>query len=259
MESVKIEKPDHNIVSCLKEIPENPKGIVIAIHGFSSSKECATYQMLFRRLPAAGYGVIGIDLPGHGYEEALQETLRIEGCKNSIEAAEQYAAAQCPGLPVFYFASSFGAYLTGLYISTRPHLGKKAFFRSAAVNMPELFVKKNPTERDRKILDALEMQGYFDANIETSKPVRITREMYCDFETNDLFQIFDPSAFGGTAVRMAHGAEDAVIGPRAAEKFAAQFHLPLTFFENEGHSLSDHPGTADRVADLAIAFYDADA
>ena len=124
--------------------------------------------------------------------------------------------------------------------------------------MPELFVKKNPTEQDRKNLAALEEKGYFDANIETSKPVRITREMYRDFEMNDLFRTFDPSAFGGTAVKMAHGAEDAVIDPRAAERFAAQFQIPISFFENEGHSLSDHPGTADRVAELAIAFYDAD-
>ena len=201
MESLKITKPDQHIISCLKEIPENPRGIVIAIHGFSSSKECATYQTLFRKMPAAGYGVIGIDLPGHGFEESQQETLSIEGGKNSIEAAEQYAAGQYLGLPLFYFASSFGAYLTGLYVSTRPHLGRKAFFRSAAVNMPELFVKKNPTEQDRKNLAALEEKGYFDANIETSKPVRITREMYRDFEMNDLFRTFDPSAFGGTAVK----------------------------------------------------------
>ena len=258
MESVKIKKIDQNIVSCLMENPEHPKGIVIAIHGFSSNKECATFQMLFRRLPAAGYGVLGIDLPGHGSEESLQETLRIEGCKNSIEAAEHFAADRFPGLPIFYFASSFGAYLTGLYVSTRPHLGRKAFFRSAAVNMPELFVGPNPPERHRQILEALEKQGYFDANIETSKPVRITKEMYRDFKMNDLFQIFDPTAFGGTAVRMAHGSEDAVIDPRAAEKFAAQFHVPLTVFENEGHSLSGRPDTADRVADLAIAFYNED-
>ena len=259
MESVKIKKPDQHTVSCLKEVPENPRGIVIAIHGFSSSKECATYKTLFRKMPEAGYGVIGIDLPGHGFEESLQETLSIEGSKNSIEAAEQYAAAQYPGLPVFYFASSFGAYLTGLYVSTRPHGGRKAFFRSAAVNMPDLFVKKHPTEQDRKILAALEEKGYFDANIETAKPVRITREMFRDFETNDLFQIFDPTAFGGTAVRMAHGEKDTVIDPKAAERFADRYHIPLTFFKNEGHSLSDHPGTADRVAELAIAFYDADA
>ena len=136
MESVKIEKPDHNIVSCLKEIPENPKGIVIAIHGFSSSKDCATYQLLLRRLPAAGYGMFGIELPGHGTGESSRELLRIPGAIDSIETAERYVAERYPSVPIFYFASSFGAYLTGLYISTREHKWKKAFFRSAAVNMP---------------------------------------------------------------------------------------------------------------------------
>ena len=57
---------------------------------------------------------------------------------------------------------------------------------------------------------------------------------------------------------MVHGALDSVIDPRAAEHFASRFRIPITFFENEGHSLSDHEDTPDRVADMAIAFYDAD-
>ena len=74
MEYIKIRKADSYIVPCVVEIPDHPKGIVIVIHGFSSSKECETYKMLLRRLPEAGYGMIGIELPGHGKEEALQET-----------------------------------------------------------------------------------------------------------------------------------------------------------------------------------------
>jgi len=256
MESVKIEKPDQNIVSCVKEVPEDPKGIVIAVHGFSSSKECSTYQLLLRRMPAAGFAVIGIDLPGHGFEESSRETLRIEGCKNSIEAAEKYAGSLLPGLPIYYFASSFGAYITGLYISTREHTGRKAFFRSAAVNMPSLFVKEKPTEQDQKLLKDLEEKGYFEANVETGKPVRITREMYRDLETTDLFQIFNPNLYGRNQVMMAHGANDRTIDPNAARKFADQFRIPIHIFENEGHSLSDHPGTPDHVADLAIAFFE---
>ena len=180
MEYMKIRKKDSNIVPCVKSIPEKPKGIVIAIHGFSSSKECATYQMLLRRLPEAGYGMIGIELPGHGREEALQETLRIEGCMNSIEAAEKYISETWPGTEGFYFSSSFGAYITGLYISTREHLGRKAFFRSAAVNMPALFVRENPNERESKWLAELDQNGYFDTNVDLGAPVRITKEMYHD-------------------------------------------------------------------------------
>ena len=83
-------------------------------------------------------------------------------------------------------------------------------------------------------------------------------EMYHDLETTDLFKQFEPSRFGSTGVEMVHGACDSVIDPRAAERFASRFRIPITFFENEGHSLSDHKGTPDRVADMAIAFYDAD-
>ncbi len=255
MEYIKIRKQDSGIVPCVKCIPEKHKGIVIAIHGFSSNKECATYKMLLKRLPEAGYGMIGIELPGHGREEALQETLRIEGCMKSIEATEKYISETFPGTEICYFASSFGAYITGLYISTREHLGRKAFFRSAAVNMPSLFVKKNPSEKERRWLEELDKKGYFDANVDLGAPVRITREMYHDLEIHDLFELFDLTRFGQNEVAMVHGAEDAVIDPDAAKAFAEKFHIAVTILEHEGHSLNGTPDTPELVADLAIAFY----
>ena len=255
MEYIKIKKRDFNIVPCIKSIPEKPKGIVIAIHGFSSNKDCATYKMLLRRLPEAGYGMIGIELPGHGREEALQETLRIEGCMESIETTEKYISENYPGIEIFYFASSFGAYITGLYISTREHLGRKAFFRSAAVNMPSLFVKKNPSEKERRWLEELNQQGYFDANVDLGAPVRITKEMYHDLETNDLFEVFAPTRYGNNKVAMVHGAEDKVIDPNAAMAFAEKYHIPITVLQHEGHSLGGTRETPEKVADLAIAFY----
>ena len=258
METFQIQKSDGNVVSCMQEIPDSPRGIVLAIHGFSSSKACGTFQVLRRRLPPAGYGMIGFDLPGHGTEESLRETLRIEGCINSLAAVERYASEHFPGLEIFYFASSFGAFITALYVSTRPHLGRRAFFRSAAVNMPSLFVKEHPGEADLRMLDELREKGWFETNADLYAPVRITREMYHDFETTDLFRLFDPDRFGPCRIRMAHGAEDTVIDPNAASAFARQFHIPLTMFEDEGHSLSDHAGTPDRVVDLALAFYDGD-
>ena len=256
METFTITKESGSVVSCVREIPENPRGIVIAVHGFSSSKTCATYRLLLRRLPAAGYGMIGIELPGHGTEESKQETLRIEGAIDSIEAAEHYALEHWPELPIFYFASSFGAYLTGLYITTRVHKGKRAFFRSAAVNMPTLFVKEHPGPDERKMLEKLDEKGWFDTNAGLGNTVRITREMYRDLETTDLFRLFSPK---GTKVMMAHGAKDTVIDPEAAIRFVEIFDIPLVVFENEGHSLGESPETPERVADLAISFFNKEA
>ena len=121
MHGFTIKKANGHSVACLEEIPFGAERIAIAVHGFTSSKESPTVQLLLRRLPAAGIGVVGIDLPCHGVEESYEEELRIEACLNSLAAAERYVAERYPNAEICYFASSFGAFITALYISTRPH------------------------------------------------------------------------------------------------------------------------------------------
>ena len=255
MEYFDILKTNGHKVSCVQAFPDHPEGIVIAVHGFTSSKESSTYRRLLERLPAAGFGVTCIDLPGHGTGESAEETLRIPGAIDSIEAAERYMLQEHPGCGISYFGSSFGAYLIGLYISTREHAGRKAFWRSAAVNMPEFFHRENLTEKEKQLLKDLETKGYFDAEMEGSRPVRITKAFYDDLLQNDLFEIFDKDRYGKHQIAMAHGREDAVISPAAAERFAAKFQIPLTWFPDEGHSLSNSSSTPDKVVDLAISLF----
>ena len=104
MKSFDILKTDGSRVSCVREMPDPLKGIVIAIHGFTSSKESSTYRQLLKRLPAAGFGVICIDLPGHGTGESSKEILSIHGALDSIGAAEQEALREHPGCRIYYFS-----------------------------------------------------------------------------------------------------------------------------------------------------------
>ena len=255
MKLFNLKKASGYSVSCIQEIPSHPKGIVLAIHGFTSSKESPTYQLLLNRLPGAGFGVVNIDLPGHGTGESAKELLRIPGALDSIEAAERYMRQEFPGNKIYYFGSSFGAYLLGLYISTREHAGRKLFWRSAAVNMPDLFRKENPTEEEQRQLADLRTKGYFDATMDQHRPVRVTQAMYEDLLQNDLFELFDTGRFGTHQIGMAHGMEDDVIDPDAARRFAEKFGIPVTWFPGEGHSLSKDASTPDKVVDLAIALY----
>lgn len=255
MENFVLEKKNGHQVSCVQEIPDDLKGIAIVLHGFASSKESDTVRMLLRRFPEAGIGVVAIDQPSHGTGESAKEELRIEACKDSIEAAETYVTEHWPDQEIFYFGSSFGAYIIGLYISTRPHKGRKVFFRSGAVNMPTLFIKENPTEAEKKLLDDLEEKGYMQPSLEMGSEIKVTKAMMGDLAENDLFEIFDPGKYGAHAVRMVHGAIDDVIDPDAAKQFAEKFDLPITFFEGEGHSISNDPQSPERLADLAIAWF----
>ena len=255
MRNFTVQKSDFHKVACVEEIPEGAKTIVIAVHGFTSSKESPTVRRLLDRLPAAGIGVVGIDLPGHGTEDSFEEELRLEACIDSLAAAEWYVNGMYPKAEICYFASSFGAYVTSLYISSRHHKGHKAFFRSAAVNMPSLFLKDDPTEEEKRLFEELEEKGYFEQGFGLGKPVRVTRGFIEDLAAHDLFALFDPDVLGPHKIAMAHGAVDAVIDPEMAARFAERFHITETVFPGEGHSLSDHPETPDRVVDLAIRLY----
>ena len=236
MEKLKLQKKNSHIVSCVIEVPQNPRGIVIAVHGFSSSKEGTTYQLLMKRLPKAGYGVLALDLPGHGTEESSKELLRVEAALDNIEAAEAYVAEHYPEIPICYFASSFGAWLTCLYISQREHKGRHVFLRSAAVNMPDLFIKKDLTEEERQHKEELETKGYFDTNMDLHAPVRITKEMFADFERTDLFKLFDAKCSEDHEILMVHGEDDTVIDPEEAIRFADLFEIPLIkYLFQRGH------------------------
>lgn len=254
---LKIKKGDQNIVPCTAVIPDDLKGVVLVVHGFASSKECHTYQLLKEILPQAGLGMLGLELPGHGKEEAALELLSIHGAIDSIETVENYIRDTYPDQPIYYFASSFGAYLTALYMSSRKHRGRKAFFRSAAVNMPKLIVKENPTREEKKQIEELEAKGFFDTVIEdvNMQSIRITKDLYQEFQKTDLFELFDGNLLKDHEILMAHGAKDLVIDPEAAKRFAGKFHIPIRFFEGEGHSLGEKPGTDIKVMCMARDFF----
>lgn len=245
-------KSNGYLVPCLTEMPKTPEGIVIMIHGFESSKECRSGQLLLRRLPPAGFGVICYDQPGHGTAEARQERVRIGACMDSLARVEAYCAKQYPGLPVYYFASSYGAYLVLLYVSKRRHKGTKLFMRSAAVNMPDLFFKADP---DPRMVRDLKTKGYFTPNMELGNPVKVSKGMLEDLRANDLPTVFAAADHRDMAFEMVHGEEDAVIPASKAKAFADRFDIPITVMAGQGHSIWETPDAPEKVADLAIDFY----
>ena len=188
MHGFTIKKANGHSVACLEEIPFGAEKIAIAVHGFTSSKESPTVQLLLRRLPAAG-------------------------------------------------------------------IGRKAFFRSAAVNMPSLFIKDDPTEEEKRLYKELDEKGYFMQGFGLGRPVKVTRGFIDDLSATDLPSLFTPDRFGPHRIAMAHGAEDDVIDPAAAAAFAERFDIKETVFPGEGHSLSNDLETPDHVADLAIELF----
>lgn len=241
---------DHSI-PCELIYPDEQKAFVIITHGFGSSKESQTAQMMLHDLSAKGFGAIAYDLPAHGTNAALDTPLTLENCMASLMTVESYIAERFLFPRIYYFSSSFGAYITLLSLAKNRHLGDKAFLRSAAVNMPELFTK----DPDPEIIRELETSGSYMLDQAGPAPVRITRQFFEDLKANDLFAAADQIPFDDVEIMMAHGEKDMVIDPGAARRFSQENNVPLTMLEGEDHTLSTYPQSPGKVSDMAIDFF----
>ena len=268
MEWFMIEKENGGCVPCLAEVPQSPAGIVIVVHGFTSCKESMTGKVLMEHLPAAGLGIVAYDHPGHGKDAARFEDLRVGNCLDSLAAVEQTIQTRWPDVPVYYFGSSFGAYITALYAATRPHKGQRAVFRSAAVNMPSIILKSLLDDAHSRTREELEKTGYAEPDLGLDGTVRIPAGFFDDMRAYNLFDRCPPETsreadeegrtagtIGGVKIRMIHARDDEVVDFAAAERFAEERGIPLTVFEGEHHTLSDHPATPEKIATIALSFF----
>ena len=224
MEQILLTKPNGHEVPCIAEFPQDPRKLVLVIHGYDSSKESENAANLMRTLPMKGFGVIAYDQPNHGNAQAAAEKLTIENCLDSLACVEGYLAGRFPGTEICYFGSSFGAYILGIYLTTRQHRGRKAFMRCAAVNFPQLEI---------------------DDRAKALEPV-------------DLFDLFEQSRPDDVQFAFAHGECDSSVPVEAAKEFTERFGYPLTVFPGEEHPICTYPESPIRVARLAAELFDSE-
>ena len=204
MEKILLKKKNGHEIPCIAEFPDDMRKLVIVVHGYDSSKESQNAANLMRILPGKGFGVIAYDQPHHGSEQAAEEELTVLNKE------------------ICYFGSSFGAYITCIYLATRPHRGRKAFLRCAAVNFPELALEEGAD----------------------------------DVELPDLFALYDQTKPEDVQMAFAHGASDSTVKVEAAIEFTERFGYPLTIFPGEEHTISDDPESPIKVAELAAELFD---
>ncbi|MGX8774531.1 MAG: alpha/beta hydrolase [Bacillota bacterium] len=223
MKKILLTKENGYQIPCIAEFPAEMRKVVIVIHGYDSSKESANVENLMQILPPQGLGVIAYDQPNHGSEEAAGEELSIEACVDSLARVEEYLTERFPGTEVCYFGSSFGAYILGIYLTTRPHKGSRAFMRCAAVNFPDLDL---------------------DERAKSLRPV-------------DLCSLFDKAKPEDLKMAFAHGELDSSVPVAAAVDFAERYGYPITVFPGEEHPICTFPESPARVAQLALELFDA--
>jgi len=247
MNNILLTGPAGYAIPCLWQLePEDCRALIVC-HGFGSHKQSLTAQALRAELAPLSVGVFSFDFPAHGESPVDGDSLRIANCLDDIAAVEDFAAGLAPQAELCYFGSSFGAYVLALYLALRPHRGRKALLRCAAVTMPELLVEKASAED----LELLETQGYAMADEGYLRPLKITREFVADLNGHDAFRLCRP---GMAELLMIHGSADQTAPLQTAQSFAERFGARLTIVEGADHHF-EGPGETEQVLAAAREFF----
>ena len=232
-------------IPVIHNIKKDTKAVVILCHGFASDKTNSTGCMLRERLAKDRISVLTFDLPGHGDRWADRD-LTVENCLSDIGRCEAYARTLCPEGKIYYFGSSFGGYLTLLYIARKDPEGGRAFLRSAAVTMPELFdedLLAEAPERDEN--------GSFYMYFDYREPLLITKEFIESLHNNNLRDLYPCE---GAEAFFVQGTDDEEVPYDTVADFTSKYGFELATFEGGDHRLS-RPGMPEKVTELAADFF----
>ena len=221
--------------------------VLIACHGFGSSKDGLMIQALNRYMPVRRIGVFSFDFPSHGESPVWQEALRVPYCIEDLAAVEVHVRTMAPKAEILYFASSFGAYIMLNYLASHSHTGRRAFLRSSAVAMPKV-VEQWVGPKERALM---ERQGYFVPDYDYVREMRVTPAFLKDLEEYDIFSLYRP---GETRLRMIHGGRDSVAPLADARRFAEIFGVELMEIPGGEHDLMGE-GELERVLKAAVDFF----
>jgi alpha-beta hydrolase superfamily lysophospholipase len=133
---------------------EPPRGVVSLVHGIG--EHIGRYQHVAETLNAAGFGLVGFDLPGHGRSEGKRGHAAYDDILVEIDHLLAETALRYPNLPQFLYGHSLGGALVLYYIlkrqpelngviSTSPSLATYAPVPAAKLTLAKIMARVAPS------------------------------------------------------------------------------------------------------------------
>jgi len=116
-----------------KDIPTEPKGLILINHGFA--EHLGRYDYLAEMMVKEGYGIYRYDLRGHGKTRSTKGHIEsyVDFILDTDEMVE-LMKKENPHLPIFILGHSMGGFITVLYGLRYPNKIKGQILSGAAVN-----------------------------------------------------------------------------------------------------------------------------
>lgn len=159
---------DWVVKNFVKDEVNKLKTIMIAAHGFSSSRNSFVYAKLSPILKQNNIGLVCFDLPGHGLRK--NEKLNVKACLDTIKDVEDEIRPFYSG-PISLTGASFGGFLVLRYLENNKRKYGEVILRAPALY--EYDVCKNDTlENWSEMIECLDSgKNYVRDNMEVETSI----------------------------------------------------------------------------------------
>ena len=245
MPKINLTSPYGRLIPCDLRLHGNEKRVCIIAHGFASSKESSTAQMLLDHLEKMGLGAVAFDFPCHGASEADYKALTVDACLQDMATVEAYVLEAIPEAEICHFGSSFGAYMSILRMM-QVGQPRRAFLRCAAVDMDHAF---------DDVMDAVRGQiaqlGYAIYDPGFGPGLKLDPAFFDSLEGRSVFEMELPE---GAQIEMIHGLADPVVKVESAKAYAEKIGCRINLIPEADHSISTPEGISTLLERTEVFF-----
>lgn len=219
--------------------------VIIGVHGFSGDKDSSLLRAVAEEMFFYKTAMITFDFPGHGESTMLPQDMTLRSCRDSLEAAADYARELFPQVRSFgIFASGFGAYVALLEMDNlKEKLGRvKTVLRSPSVRMSDSLL----TMSRRSEEDFLKL-GRVDCG--HGRRMEVPYSFYEDLRSHNAMADYD------MPIMVLHGELDDVVKMEDIEYFRLlNSKSRLVVLPDASHHL-DRDMDMDMIVDLTRDWY----
>ena len=213
--------------------------IVVGVHGFAGDKESSVLIQLAKELNKQNKALISFDLPCHG-ENDNSKNLNLNECICSLKTIFKYVKQNYNGISVSVFATSFGGYLTLVYLSNNNECLNKVILRAPAIFMGDILENVILPEHNFSFFD---LQKTVDLGY--AKSLLIDDKFLLDLKNLSLEKENNINHF----IYILQGRKDNVVNCDDNERFFNN-HYPnkhkIIYFENADHRFKN-VGELERI------------
>lgn len=202
-------------ISYEEYVPDDPKAVIIAMHGFAGDKKSSCIEEIRKMANSKGVGLITFDWPAHGESEASGDDLTITNCLSDLGTVLEYVTKKYPDVKKIAFSTSFGGYMTMLYNSGNRKAFDRIILRSPALRMYNVLTG---SILDGEMKTELTENGYISFGYE--RIMKITEGFVNEIKNNDIFALYGDDILD--YVSIIHGTEDDVVPINDSLKFASK-------------------------------------